>query len=270
MSGTILRLRAAPAGRIDMAGVLPETLAGRGAGEIERMTLRVDGAPVALGALFAVTTGAGDVLTIRPDGARLDGLGRDMHAGTLRVEGAAGHYLAQGMRGGELIVDGDAGDCAANGMRGGLVRIAGNAGDWLGAALVGERAGMGGGVVAVAGDVGDRLGDRMRRGLVLVRGRAGAACGARMRAGTLAVAGGCGALAGFGLLRGSLVLGRAPEAMPACHGDAGVVTLAWLGLLRRHAEAILPGVVPETPRMHRYMGDLAFGGKGEILLPACA
>ena len=270
MSGTILRLRAAPAGRIDMTGVLPETLAGRTAAEIERLTLRVDGVPVALGECFAVTAGAGDALTIRPDGARLDGLGRDMRAGTLRVEGAAGHYLAQGMRGGEAIVDGDAGDCAANGMRGGMLRIAGNAGDWLGAALIGERAGMGGGVVAVAGNVGDRLGDRMRRGLVLVRGHAGAACGARMRAGTLAVAGGCGALAGLGLRRGSLVLGRAPEAMPVCHGDAGIVTLVWLALLRRHAEAILPGVLPETPRMHRYMGDLAFGGKGEILVPACA
>ncbi|KAB2321270.1 formylmethanofuran dehydrogenase subunit C [Betaproteobacteria bacterium SCN1] len=267
MSGTTLSLRTAPAGRIDMTGVLPEILAGRTAAEIEKMPLRVDGVPVALGECFAVTAGEGEALTIRPEGARLDGLGRDMRTGMLRVEGAAGHYLAQGMRGGELIVDGDAGDCAANGMRGGCLRIAGNAGDWLAAALIGDRAGMGGGVVAVGGNAGDRLGDRMRRGLVLVRGRAGTACGARMRAGTLVVAGGCGTLAGFGLRRGSLILGQAPEAMPACHGDAGIVTLAWLGLLRRHAEAILPGAMPDTSRMHRYMGDLAFGGKGEILVP---
>jgi len=269
MSAMTLSLRAAPAGRIDMSGVLPETLGGRTAGDIAAQTVRVDGNPVALGELFAVTPGeTGAALLIDAGSGRLDCLGKGMTAGTLRVEGSAGHYAGQDLRGGELIITGDAGDCAANGMRGGLLRIAGNAGNWLGAALIGDRAGMGGGVVAVAGDAGDRLGDRMRRGLILVRGKAGAACGARLLAGTLVVAGGCAGAPGPGLRRGSLILGRAPDIIPATYNDAGVADLSWLGLLRRHADAILPGVVPDSPRVRRYMGDLAFGGKGEILAPA--
>ncbi len=263
-----LSLQAGYAGRIDMSGVLPETLAGKSASEIAATRLLVDGQPIALGELFAVTPGDGDSLQIEADAGQLDCLGKDMSAGLLRVEGSAGHYAGQGLRGGELVIAGNCGDFAANGMRGGLLRVQGDAGDWLGAALIGERAGMAGGVVAVAGDVGDRLGDRMRRGLILVRGRAGEACGARMLAGTLVVAEGCAGAPGFGLRRGSLILGRAPESLSATFNDSGVVELAWLKLLRRHAEAFLPGVVPASARCRRYMGDLAFGGKGELLLPA--
>ncbi|MDD5364630.1 MAG: formylmethanofuran dehydrogenase subunit C [Gallionellaceae bacterium] len=267
MSATILTLRAGSAGRIDMSGVLPETTAGRSPAQIAAMTVRLDGQAVPLGELFEVGPDVGEALLIRAEAARLDCLGRDMTGGTLRVQGPAGHYAGQGMRGGELVITGDAGDFAASGMRGGLLRVHGNAGDWLGAALIGERTGMAGGVVAVAGDVGARLGDRMRRGLVLVRGRAGNACGARMLAGTLVVAGGCGDLAGFALRRGSLILGRAPDRLPATFNDAGVADLTWLGLLQRHAQGILPDVVPGSGRMRRHMGDLAFGGKGEVLVP---
>lgn len=266
MSALTLTLRAAPHGRIDMTGVLPETLAGRSAGEIALHMLQMDGKPVALGELFEIATGAGDGLLIQGDCRRLDCLGKGMTVGTLRIEGNGGDFAGQNLRGGELVITGDVGDYAANGMKGGLLRISGHAGDGLGAALTGDRTGMAGGVVAVAGDVGDRLGDRMRRGLVLVRGRAGASCGARLLAGTLVVAGGCGAQPGFGLRRGSLILGRAPDAIPATFNDAGVVELSYLGLLRRHAHAILPAVVPASSRVHRYMGDLAFGGKGEILV----
>ncbi|MDP1646256.1 MAG: formylmethanofuran dehydrogenase subunit C [Thiobacillus sp.] len=261
-----LTLRTAPDGRVDMTGVLPETLAGRAASDITAQFLRVDGNPVALGDLFEVAPGEGDVLVIRTDCDRLDCLGKGMTAGTLRVEGLAGHYVGQDLRGGKLEIQGDAGDYVANGMKGGLLRIHGNAGDWLGAALVGDRTGMAGGVVAVDGDAGDRLGDRMRRGLILVRGKAGDACGARLLAGTIVVAGGCGGLSGFGLRRGSLILGRMPESIPATFNDAGVVELSYLGLLHRHAESILPGVFPPVSSARRYMGDLAFGGKGEILV----
>jgi len=39
-------------------------------------------------------------------------------------------------------------------------------------------------------------------------------------------------------------------------------------LLHRHAESFLPGLLPASTQAHRYMGDLAFGGKGEILVLA--
>jgi formylmethanofuran dehydrogenase subunit C len=265
---TTLILRAVPNGRLDMTGVLPETLAGRTSDDIRRQILRLEGNPVALGDLFEIETGDDGVLEIRTDSDRLDCLGKGMTSGTLRVEGPAGHYVAQAMRGGEIDIRGNAGDAAANGMKGGLLRIRGNAGDWLGAALIGDRAGMAGGVVAIEGNAGDRLGDRMRRGLILVRGKAGDACGARLLAGTLVVAGGCGSLPASGLRRGSLILGCMPESMPASFNDSGRVDLSYLGLLRRHTEAFLPGLLPAATQAHRYMGDLAFGGKGEILVLA--
>jgi formylmethanofuran dehydrogenase subunit C len=106
----------------------------------------------------------------------------------------------------------------------------------------------------------------MRRGLMLIQGDVGDFCGSRLLAGSIVVAGSCGAQPGFGLRRGSLILAHAPHAMPATFGDAGVADLTYLGLLRRQVRDILPGVLPATSRVHRYMGDLAFGGKGEILI----
>lgn len=265
---TTLSLRAVPNGRVDMTGVLPETLAGRSADDIGKQIIHLAGSPLMLGDLFEVDVDETDMLVIRTDSDRLDCLGKGMNTGSLQIEGPAGHYAAQGMRGGELDIRGDTGDGAANGMMGGLLRIRGNAGDWLGAALIGDRTGMAGGVVAVEGNAGDRLGDRMRRGLILVRGQAGDACGARLLAGTLVVAGGCGTQPGSGLRRGSLILGRRPEAIPLSFNDSGRVDLSYLGLLHRHAESFLPGLLPASTQAHRYMGDLAFGGKGEILVLA--
>jgi len=268
MSGPSLVLRNGIAGRIDMAGVLPVNLANRPEKAIAATQLRLDGQSVPLGELFSIKVGADEHLVIQASAGHLDHLGQGMSLGSLRLEGAAGHFAGQGMKGGEVIVTGAVEDFAASGMVGGRLCIEGNAGDWLGAPLIGERAGMSGGVVTVAGNVGDRMGDRMRRGLVLVRGRAGVACGARMLAGTLVVAGGCGELAGFGLRRGSLILGIKPDALPPTFNDSGVADLSWLGLLRRQAQTWLPGALPATGRLRRYMGDLAFGGKGEVLVPA--
>ena len=266
MSALTLTLRAAPQGRVDMSGILPATLAGLSVAEIASLPLIMDGRPVALGELFDVVPGEANRLVICTDTNCLDYLGKSMTAGTIIVEGPAGHYTGQNLRGGELVIRGHAGHFAASGMKGGLLRIVGNTGDWLGAALIGDRAGMAGGVVAVEGDVGSRVGDRMRRGLILVRGRAGDACATRLLAGTLVIAGGCGDQPGFGLRRGSLILGRALATLPTTFNDAGVVDLPYLGLLRRHADGILPGVVPVLSRVRRYVGDLAYGGKGEILV----
>lgn len=263
---TTLNLHVMPQGRVDMAGVLPEAMAGRAADDIAAQVVRVNGNPVALGDLFEVTLDDDGILVIHTNSDRLDYLGRGMRSGTLRVDGPAGHYAGQDLRGGEITIHGNVGDCAANGMAGGLLRIHGNAGDWLGAALIGDRTGMSGGVVVVDGDVGDRLGDRMRRGLILIRGKAGDACGARLLAGTIVVAGGCGDQPGFGLRRGSLILGQAPASIPDTFNNSGMVELTYLGLLHRYAEGIQPGIVPAASCARRYMGDQAFGGKGEILV----
>lgn len=266
MNALTLTLRPGIPGRVDMSGIVPETLAGRSGAEIARLSVVLDGRGVALGELFELKDGDVEQLTIRSERSVLDCLGAGMRGGRLRVEGPAGHYAGLAMRGGELALDGDAGDYAASGMLGGILRIAGDAGGYLGAARIGDRNGMAGGVVAVSGNVGERAGDRMRRGLILIRGDAGDACASRLLAGTIVVAGACGAQPGFGLRRGSLILARPPQDMPATFGAAGVADLTYLDLLRRQARDILPGVLPAVSRVHRYMGDLAFGGKGEILV----
>lgn len=268
MSALTLNLRLTAAGRVDMRGILPEKLAGLSTDAIARLPLMLDGRARALGELFEVIRGDAAHLVIRAETDRLDNLGAEMAGGRITVEGPAGAYAGLDMRGGEIVLRGGAGDFAACGMKGGLLRIEGRVGDCLGAARSGERNGMSGGVVAVSGSVGARAGDRMRRGLILIRGNVGDYCGSRMLAGSIVVAGACGALPGFGLRRGSLILSRFPPSIPASFNDSGVVELSWLNLLRRHVEEILPGVAPDTARVRRYMGDLTFGGKGEILVPS--
>lgn len=265
---TTLTLRSNLPGRVDMTGILPATMAGMSVTDIANLPILHDGQALPLGELFDIQPGDSAPLVIRCDRPCLDFLGASMDIGHLIVEGPAGDFAGHGLRGGELILRGGAGDFAASGMKSGLIHIEGRAGDWLGAARIGDRNGMAGGVVTVAGSVGDRAGDRMRRGLILIRGDAGDYCGGRLLAGTIAVAGACGAMAGLGLRRGSLILARAPAALPATFNDAGLAELSYLGLLRRHAESLLPGVVPATARARRFIGDLAFGGKGEILVAA--
>jgi len=180
-----------------MRGVLPETLGGRTACDSAAPTVRVVGYPWR----WASCSGAGETgaLLIDAGSGRLDCLGKGMTAGTLRVEGPAGHYAGQDLRGGELIITGDAGDCAANGMRGGLLHIAGNAGNWLGAALIGDRAGMAA-ASAQGGRAGERLGDAC--------GAAGSGCAARQAQPAVSAAAGPGGRRGM----------RRPPA-PAC-GEA--------------------------------------------------
>lgn len=266
---TTLSQRVALPGRVDMAGILPRRLAGLAPGAVAELTVRLDGRPLALGELFHVRPGDPAHLVVHceaADGARLDRLGAGLDEGCLIVEGPAGDRAGQAMRGGELILRGGCADFAASAMQGGLLRIQGPAGDWLGGPAPGERAGMAGGVVTVAGSVGQRAGERMRRGLILIRGDAGDYCASRLLAGTIAVAGRCGHQAGWGLRRGTLVLARPPASLPATFNDAGCLETDYLGLLRRHSELLLAGVIPAGNRFRRHQGDLAWGGKGEILV----
>ena len=249
---------------VDASPLLPARLAGRGAAELERLPLRVGNRDLPLGELARVEPGGTDRLVIEGAFPSLDGLGRGMAAGHLRVEGDAGAYLAQGMTGGTVELDGSAGLFAAAGLRGGVVRIGGDAGAFLGAALPGERHGMRGGSVVVAGDVGDRAGDRMRRGLI-VAGSLGDFAASRMIGGTIVARAGCGADPGYAMRRGTLLLGRAPDTLPATFADNGVHELPWLALLGRELDRLAPGFGLTVGRVARWTGCASAGGRGEIL-----
>jgi formylmethanofuran dehydrogenase subunit C len=114
----------------------------------------------------------------------------------------------------------------------------------------------------------------MRRGSVLVFGDVGDFAASRLVAGTLALGGAAGGHVGYGMRRGSVVLADAgaaftppPSFVPAV-ADADVF---WQLLARDLARLGGAGSVfaslPQR-RIGRWLGDLAAGGKGELIRPA--
>ncbi|MDF1586800.1 formylmethanofuran dehydrogenase subunit C [Marinimicrococcus flavescens] len=266
MGGLTLTLRERVRLPVDMAPVLPELLAGLSAQEIGKLELQCGNRRVPLGELFEVAAGDPQRLVIRDTCPALERIGAGMKGGAIAVEGDAGALPGLGMKGGSIEVAGAAGAFAGSEMSGGVIRVAGDAAGFVGAAQAGGRFGMTGGAVLVGGDLGDRAGDRMRRGLVL-GGSAGLHAGSRMIGGTILVRGTCSTLPGVGMKRGTLILGGTAAA-PATFADNGVHELGWLALLERHLAGLgLRGMFPSR-RVRRLTGDLAAGGKGEILVAA--
>jgi formylmethanofuran dehydrogenase subunit C len=269
MSALALTLREAPRQAVDASSLLPERLAGLGERRVASLPLQTGNRLVPLGELFEIETGDAETLVLRGATGRLDRVGQGMTRGAIRIEGDAGAYLGHAMRGGEISATGSADLFAGAAMIGGTLRIGGDAGDFLAGALPGERAGMTGGAVLVGGRAGDRAGDGMRRGLILLQGRTGDFAASRMIAGTLVILGRCGADPGIGMKRGTLLLGKEPEHRLPTFNDNGRHDLPWLRLLASHCARLgwsgrLPGA--NGARLRRLTGDLANGGKGEILI----
>ena len=219
--------------------------------------------------LFTVAGGFVSKLEIQYGCDKLDRIGEGMTHGSIIVRGDAGAYAGAGMKGGHLRVEGNAGAFAAAGMAAGVIHVTGNVGDFLAAAIPGDHRGMRGGTVVVGGNAGDRAGDRMRRGMVLIEGNAGDYCASRMVAGTIAVWGQVGAFAGLGMKRGTLLLRTAPGRFVPTFNDCGESTQGFLTLLVRSWRS-LSAKFGGQPAMHvrvrRYVGDLANGGRGEIVV----
>ncbi len=268
MTGLVLRLRAAPAHRLDLTALTPDRLTGQSAEAVARLELMHGRRSTPVGDWFDVRGSAGARLVIEGDGGKLDRIGAGMGEGEIRVEGHAGAYLGIGMRGGSIEVDGHADAYAACGLAGGRLRIAGDAGAFLGAALPGEHRGMRGGLVVVGGRLGDRAGDHMRRGLILAEGDCGHYCGSRMQGGTIAVLGHCGARPGYAMRRGTLLFcGAAPVPAPSFN-DGGELAFGFLTLLSRAWKDIpsrFAQLQRPSTRVRRWVGDLAFGGQGELI-----
>jgi len=270
MSGLVLTLKEPPRQRIDMSPLIPQRLQGLDAAAIGGLELASGNRRLRVGDLFAISPGDPNDLHITDSCAKLDGIGQAMAGGTITTQGDAGAYLGLAMEGGRIVVHGNAGAFAAAGMRGGLIEIDGNAGDCIGGALAGEMKGMSGGLVVVRGSAGDRTGDRMRRGTIIVEGDVGACAASRMIAGTLVVLGSAlGPYPGFGMKRGTLILLTPPQRQLPSFADAGRHDLGFLRLLllelRGHSRE-LDDLATRPTTVHRYVGDLAAGGTGEMLI----
>lgn len=263
-----LRLRQPLALRLDLRGLTPAALAGLDTAAIERLPLAQGRQMLPLAELFDVRVGGeGETLVFEGDLSHGDRIGWKLGAGCIVVEGSAGDHTGAGMTAGVLEVRGDARDLAACEMSGGELIVGGNVGDFAAAAQPGSLDGMRGGRLIVRGNAGARLGDRMRRGTVLVFGDAGDFLASRLVAGTIALGGRAGAHVGYGMRRGSLVFACTAPAVPATFVPAvGEAPVFWQLLARDLAPHGGPfGELPGRP-VQRHLGDLAAGGKGELLL----
>jgi len=263
-----LTLRARPPLRLSLRAFVPERLAGLSAGSIAREPLRQGNRRGVLGDWLRVEIcdGPEDRLVIADADDRLDDIGAGMTRGELVVEGDVGARAGVGMSGGRISIEGSAGVGAGTAMSGGELRIAGDAGDHLGTALPGERQGMRDGMVIVEGSAGAGVGDRLRRGLIVVRGAVGPFCGARMGAGTIVVGGEVGAGAGAAMRRGTLVVAGKPMVPLPGFADCGLHELTVQRLLARVlAEHGIGELAGRVQALRRWQGDLAVGGRGEIL-----
>lgn len=267
-----LRQTQATAQRLDLSGLLPETLAGMSEAETRGLPMHLGNRRLPLGELFELETGDGpdDELLLIPLDTKLDYVGAGMRRGSIRVEGSAGDHAGSAMSGGLLIIEGDCGDFAGSALRGGHLQIHGNAGVRVGAPPAGERQGQRGGVIHVRGRVGERAGECQRRGLLLIEGDAGALLGHRMIAGSIYAGGRVGELTGHGMRRGSVLLRHRPPGLPSTLIYNGRQRLAFLPMLltqlrRLAGDDALPASSTDM-EVERHLGDLACDGRGEILI----
>lgn len=267
MKPLILTLRARPEQRLDLSPLIPHRLAGKTAGEIERIELQTTRHRVIVADVFRLRTGSHEQIHIEGGCDRLDRIGEGMTGGEIAVDGDVGSQAGRAMAAGHLMIRGNAGPLAASGMRGGVLEIAGAAADRLGAPLPGETTGMRGGVVVVRGSAGERAGDRMRRGTIIIEGGAGPYAGSRMIAGTLVVRQTAGPLPGYLMSRGTIILGQGCDVLAPTFVDCGVHDLVATRLLRAFVSAysMRAAAFLKVP-LRRLAGDTAALGKGEILL----
>jgi formylmethanofuran dehydrogenase subunit C len=262
---TRLVLRAEPPVRIAVDGLTPERLAGRSAGEIERLPLKLGNRSERVGDWFGVTADGDMRLVIGGPGHRLDRIGAGMAAGEIVVAGDAGAYLGLAMRGGRILVEGSAGYGLATDLREGRIEVRGDAGAAVGGALPGAASGMRGGTVLIGGSAGGRVGHRLARGMIVVAGSAGSACGAEMRAGTVIAGGELDDAAAVAMRRGTIICLGAPPRLGPGFVDTGAHELVFLRLLARELAAVgRPDLALGLRGLRRFVGDHAVRGKGEI------
>jgi formylmethanofuran dehydrogenase subunit C len=262
----VLSLKQAPRLRLDFRAIVPAAML-----DAARERLPIvhgkDALPLAEVCHIEHAPGDDDCIVFDGDFSRCDRIGWQLDGGRIEVHGNAGDYLGAGMKRGEILVRGHAGVLAACEMQGGVLDIGGSVGDYAAGALPGSMDGMRGGTLVVRGHAGERLGDRMRRGTVLVFGDAGAFAGSRMVAGTIALAGRIGAHCAYGMRRGSIVCaGEAPAVSPTFVSTGHDFGVFWQLLARDLARFGGPFAELPSRRAERHAGDLAAGGKGELLL----
>ena len=269
MNGLILSLKPKCTMRLDMSPITPHNLHKKNHVAIQKIKLNSGRQTIALGELFTVRGRANnDVLTIRQAHDKLDFIGHGMTNGTIRVSGSAGDYLGKNMQGGQIVVTRNIGVWGGAGMRDGYIEIRGDTKDYLGGALPGQSQGMAGGMIVVHGNAGARLGDGLRRGIIAVKGQSGDYVGSRMVAGTIVLLGRTGVQLGFQMRRGTIITVEKPKALPVTFNHCGTFDLGVTRLIFNYLRQFDKHFKPLAEQLYpveKWVGDLAIGGKGELL-----
>ncbi len=269
MTALTFTLRSKPEFNLDVSPLTPDHLSSLSLDKIKSLKLKHGKQKLSVSKLFKLTGKNRNHIKINNTTSHVVSVGKQMSQGLLEIDGDVGKYLGQGMSNGQIIVRGNAGDWIGNIMTGGRIDIHGDAGDFVGASLPGDTFGMNRGFINIYGNAGDRIGDRMRRGTIVVRGNANDFCGSRMHAGTIVVMGKAGKNTGIAMRRGSLVLAKKPVHLSPTFKSCGNLKMQFLRLLFTQLAnmgdefSMFRNVGPVA---HRFSGDRARNGKGEILL----
>ena len=254
---------------VDLSILRPDALAGKRIKEIERLRLGNDRNSLPVGDIFKVSGNESTRIVIEDSVSAFERIGYGMTESSIAVYGDAGAFSGALMRGGEIYISGSAGDFSASSMCGGLIRIDGSAGNYLGAGAPGSKFGMKDGCIIVNGNTGIRLGERMRRGLIVVGGNVETGTCAGMVAGTVIVLGKPNGQLGVHMRRGSIICTESPQFPPGTFFRQNLKSHGIVPLVERRLQALdihlyLAEKIGQPKS--RFVGDLNFGGMGEVLV----
>ena len=269
MTALTFKLKIKPEFTLDISPLTPDQLISKSNAKIKKTILRYGKQKIPVQELFSIKGDDPENINITGSSDKLICVGHGMSHGRIEVHGDVGNFTGQNMRGGYINIQGNAGNWVGNNMSNGHIYISGNAGDYLGAGLPGDPHGMSDGLIYISGNTGDRVGDRMRRGIIIICGKAGDYCGSRMIAGTIIILGKAGKYSGFGMKRGTIILAKKPKHISATFQSSGNLKIQLLRLLFKQLSEMgkqLNLFKKYGPEAHRFTGDLASNGKGEILI----
>ncbi|MCZ6802622.1 MAG: formylmethanofuran dehydrogenase subunit C [Proteobacteria bacterium] len=270
MTALTFTLKTQPRFTLDVSPLVPDNLEGKTLTKIKNIKLVYGKETVKVDALFTVKGKNSDQIRIEKSCDKLICVGQAMSKGIIEVKGDVGDFLGKGMKNGTLTVNGNAGSWTGNSMAGGRININGDASDYIGAGLPGDTFGMTNGLINIKGNAGDRVGDRMRRGIIIIHGKSGNYCGSRIHAGTIIALDKVGKLPGEGMRRGTIILAKKPAHISATFKSCGNLKMQFLRLLFTqlgNMDADFELLFKKYGAIaHRFSGDLARNGKGEILI----
>lgn len=269
MKPLIFKLKIKPEFTLDMSPLTPDRLQQKTARQIKNIGLNYGKQKIPVEELFSVTGNDPENIQFPQSTEKLIYIGHNMSHGNIEVTGNAGDFTGRNMQGGSIRIHGNAGAWTGNSMKHGRIEITGNTGEFLGAGLPGDPYGMSNGLILVHGNAGDRVGDRMRRGMIIINGNAGDYCGSRMGAGTIIILNKAGKYSGFRMKRGTIILAKRPKHISSSFKSCGNLKMQFLRLLFKQLSEMgeqFSIFRKYGPEVHRFAGDLASDGQGEILI----